>query len=179
MKKPLRLLSDSMAALLRLSFRKVTSAHISETVEESFDQHSSSLSDQQPTASDDKTLTTSTTMSLQPKKLQPYSYLQAIFNLTLVEYSKQTGIDLTTHPIVSSLDDNYSIDETINVLRERSRPLNNPQMGDKDIQLICQLKSIFYIVSLLTPSEALCGHIDPVCQSVLDLNSHTFYMCIF
>ena len=174
MKKPLRLLSDSLAVLLRLSARKATSvSHISETVEESFDQQSSNLSDQ-PTASDDKTLTTTTTMSLQPKNLQPNSYLQAIFNLTLVEYSRKTGIDLITHSFVSSLDDNYSVDEAINVLQERFRPLNNPQMDDKAILLIRRLKSIFHIVSLLTHSEALCDNIDPVCQSVLDLN-----MCIF
>jgi hypothetical protein len=174
--KALRLLSDSLAVLLRLSACKTTSAHISETVEESFDQQSSNLSDQQPAASDDETLTI---MSLQPDILKPTSYFQSLFNLTLVEYSRQTGIDLIAQPFISSLDDICSFDKAITVLRERPQPLNNSQMDDKMVLLSGQLKSIFYIVSLLSPSDALCDNIDPVCQSDLDLNLHTFYMCIF
>jgi hypothetical protein len=177
--KALRLLSDTLVVLLRLSACKTTSAHVLETVEESFDQQSSNLSDQQPAASDDETLATTTTMSLQPDILRPTSYFQSLFNLTLVEYSRQTGIDLITHPLILSLDDICSVDKAINALRERYQPLNNPQMDDKMVLLICQLKSIFYMVSLLTPSEALCDNIDPVCQPDLDLNSHTFYMRIF
>lgn len=177
--RALKLLSDSLAVLLRLSACRTTSVHISETVEESFDQQSSNLSDRKPGASDDETLTTTTTMPLQPDILKPTSYFQSLFNLTLVEYSRQTGIDLITHPFISSLDDICSVDKAITVLRERSQPLNNPQTEDKMVLLIYQIKSIFYIVSLLTPSEALCDNIDPVCQSDLDLNSHTFYMYIF
>ena len=41
------------------------------------------------------------------------------------------------------------------------------------VLLICQIKSNFYNVSLLTPSEALCDNIDPVCPSDLGLNWHT------
>jgi hypothetical protein len=176
--KALRLLSDSLAVLFRHSACRTTSAHISETVVESFDQQSSNLSDRQPAANDDETLTTiTTTMSLQPDILEPTSYFQSLFNLTLVEYSKQTGMDLITHPFISSFDDICSVDKAITVLRERSQPLNNLQMGDKVVLLIGQIKSIFYIVSLLTPSEALCDNIDPVCQSDLDLNSH--FTCAF
>jgi hypothetical protein len=175
--KALRVLSDSLAVLLRLSACKTTSAHISETVEESFDPQSSNLSDQQPAANDDETLAT-TTMSLQPDILKPTSYFQSLFNLSLVEYSRQTGIDLITHPLISSLDDICSVDKAITALRERCQPLNNPQMDDKTVLVICQLKSIFYIVSLLTPSEALRDNIDTVCQSDLDLISHTF-TCTF
>ena len=162
--KALKLLSDSLAALLRLSACRTTSTYISETLEESFDQQSSNLSDRQPAASDDETLTITTTMTLQPDILLPTSYLQSLFNLTLIEYSRQTGIDLITQPSISSLDDICSVDKAINALLERSQPLNNPQMDDKMALLIRQLKSIFYIVSLLTPSEALCDNINPVCQ---------------
>lgn len=178
--KALRLLSDSLAVFLRASVCKTTSAHILETVEESFDYQSSNLSDRQPAASDDSDETlTATTMSLQPDILEPTSYLQSMFNLTLVEYSRQTGIDLITRPFLSSLDDVCSVDKAITVLRERSRPLNKPQRDDKMVLMSCRLESIFYIVSLLTPSEALRDNIDPVRQSDLDLDSHTSYMFIF
>jgi hypothetical protein len=184
--KALRLLSDSLAVLFRLSACRTTSVHLSETVEESFDQRSSNLSDRQPAASDDETLTNTTTMPLQPDILKPTSYFQSLFNLTLVEYSRQTGVDLITQPSISSLDDICSVDKAITALLERSQPLNNPQMDDKMVLLIRQLKSIFYIVSLLTPSEALCDNIDPVCLSDLELNSHilhvhflTFIIAIF
>jgi hypothetical protein len=176
--RALRLLSDSLAVLLRLSACSTTSAHISETAEESSDQQSLNLSDRQPAASDDETLTTTATMSLQPGILQPISYFQSLFNLTLVEYSRQTGVDLITHPFISSFDDICSVDKAITVLRERSRPLNNPQMNDRMVLLICQIKSIFYIVSLLTPSEALYDNIDPVCPSDLGLYSHILHVHI-
>jgi len=175
--KALRILSDSLAVLFRHSACRTTSAHISEPIVESLDQQSSNLSDRQPAASDDETLTTTSTMFLQPDILEPTSYFQSLFNLTLVEYSKQTGIDLITHPFISSLDDICSVDKAITVLRERSQPLNNPRMGDNMVLLIGQIKSIFYIVSLLTPSEALCDNIDPVCQSDLDFNLH--FTCTF
>ena len=169
--KALRRLSDSLAVLLRLPACKTT-----ETVEESFDQQSSNPPDPQPAARDDETLTTLTTdtttiMSLHPHILEPTSYFQSLFNLTLVEYSKQTEIDLITHPFVSSLDDLCSVDKAITILRERSKPSNNPQMDDKTIVLSCQLESIFYVVSLLTPSEALCDNIDPVCQILILIRS--------
>ena len=167
----------SVAALLRLSARKTT-----ETVKESSDLQSFNLPDQQPIAIDNETLTI-TTMPLQPDIqpdiLEPTSYLQSLFNLTLLEYSRQTGIDLITHPLISSLDDIPSVDKAITVLRDRSQPLYKPQMDDNMVLLSGQLESIFNIVSLLTPSEALCDNIDPVRQSDLDLNSHTLYMRIF
>ncbi len=167
--KTLRLiLPDSLAVLLRLSARKTTSAHISGTIEESFHQQSSRLldhpPDQQSAASDDETLTTTTTMSLPPDMLKPTSYLQSLFNLTLVEYSKQTGIDLMTNPFIATLDGLCSVDKAITVLRERPLPSSNLQVDDRVVPLMCQLESIFHIVSLLTPSEALCDNLDPVCQ---------------
>jgi hypothetical protein len=161
--KALRRLSDSLAVLLRLSVCKTTSTHISETVDEPFDPQSSNISYRQPAASDDDEGSTITTMALQPDILKPTSYFQSLFNLTLVEYSRQTGIDLITHPFISSLDDIRSVDKAITVLRERSQSLNSPQMDDKVALLIRQLKSIYCTVSLLTPSEALCDNIDPVC----------------
>lgn len=170
--KALRRLSHSLAVLLRPSASKTTSTHISETVEEPLDQKSSNLSDQQPTASDDDETLATTTMSLQPDILEPTSFLQSLFNLTLVEYSRQTGIDLITHPLIPNLDDICSADKAITALRERSQPFSNPKMDDKMVQL----KSIFYIVSLLTPSEALRDNIDPVCQSDLDLTSYVYYL---
>jgi hypothetical protein len=111
--KALRLLSDSLAVLLRLSACGTTSTDISETVEKSFDQQPSNLSDRQPAASDDEMLTTTTTMALQPDILLPTSYFQSLFNLTLIEYSRQTGVDLITHPSISSLDDICSVDKAI------------------------------------------------------------------
>ncbi len=175
--KPLRLiLSDSLAALFRLSACNTTSGHIPDAVEESFHPQSSHLSDQQLAGNDNETLSTTPTMSSPPDILRPSSYLQSIFNLTLVEYSRQTEIDLITYPFIASLDDISSVDKAIVVLRDQSQPPNGPEMDDPMSLLMCRLESIVHIVSLLTPSEALYDIIEPVCQSNLDLDSHILYV---
>jgi hypothetical protein len=175
--KTLRLiLSDSLAVLFRLSACNTTSAHIPEAVEESFHPQSSHLLDQQPPANDNESLTTTSTMSSPPDVLRPSSYLQSMFNLTLVEYSRQTGIDLITYPFIASLYDISSVDKAIAVLRNQSQPPNGPEMDDPMSLLMCRLESIVNIVSLLTPSEALYDIIEPVCQSNLDLYSHILYV---
>jgi hypothetical protein len=176
-----QVLSDFLAVLLRLSACRTTSSHIPETVEESFHQYTDPhLLDQQPRASDDTTTTTTsaTTMALKPHIVKPSSYLQSIFDLTLAEYSKQTGIDLMTHPFVISIDDITPVDKVITVLRERRRPSSTPQTDDPMALLMGHLESIAHMVSLLSPSEALHDNIDPVCQSGLDPDSQTFYMRI-
>lgn len=170
-----RILAETRAALLRLTACTTTSSHIPETVEESL--HSQSqphLPDQQPPETDDETLTTTTTtttMSLHPHAIKPSSYLQSLFDLTLLEYSKLTGIDLTTHPIISRLDDISSVDKAISVLRERTRP-DDSKTVDPMALMMGHLGSIAHIVSLLSPDEALRDNIDPVCQTSLDLDTH-------
>ncbi|KAH9971440.1 hypothetical protein BJV74DRAFT_799128 [Russula compacta] len=157
MKALRQLLSDSLAVFLRLSACNTTSSHIPAPIEKSSHQQSSDhLSDQQSPASANDF--SAATMSLQPDIITPSSYLQSVFNLTLVEYSKQTGIDLITHSFAAGLDDIYSVDRVITTLRERTGASN---MGDPIAQLVGQLKSIVHIVSLLSPSEALSENIDP------------------
>ena len=169
-----RILSETRAVLLRLTACTTTS-HIPETVEDSL--HSQSQPhppDQQPPERDDETLTTTTTtttMSLQPHITKPSSYFQSLFDLTLLEYSKHTGIDLTTYPIVARLDDISSVDKVIAILRERTRPSDSKSV-DPMALLMGHLGSIARMVSLLSPDEALCDNIDPVCQTGLDLDAN-------
>ena len=169
-----RILSETRAVLLRLT-ACTTPTHIPETVEESL--HSPSqphLPDPQPPESDDETLTTittTTTMSLQPHIVKPSSYFQSLFDLTLLEYLKHTGIDLTTYPIIARLDDISSVDKAIAILRERTRPEDSKSV-DPMALMMGHLRSIAHIVSLLSPDEALCDNIDPVCQTGLYLDAH-------
>jgi hypothetical protein len=181
-----QVLSDSLAVLLRVSACKTTSAHPPETVEESFhprsyphpeDQQSRASTDTVTVTTTTTTTTTTITMSLKPHIFKPPSYLQSLFDLTLIEYSNITGKDLITHPFVASLDDISSADTAIDILRKRTRLSNDSQTDDRMALLMGHLESIIHFVALLSPSEALCDHIDPVCPSDLDLDLHAFYMC--
>ena len=177
-----QVVSDSLAVLLRLSACKTKSAHPPEIIEESVNPRSyPPPQDQQSRASTDTTATTSTsititTMSLKPHIFKPPSYLQSIFDLTLIQYSNLTRVDLFTHPFVASLDDISSADTAIAILRKRTRFSKDSQTDDPVALLMGHLESIVHIVSLLSPSEALRDHIDPVCLSGLDLGSHILYV---
>ena len=181
-----QVLSDSLAVVLRLSACKTTSAHPPEIIEESVNPRSypppSPPPDQQSRASTDTTATTSTsititTMPSKPHIFKPPSYLQSLFDLTLIEYSNLTGINLNKHPFVASLDDISSADTAIAILRKRTRLSKDFQADDPMALLMGQLESIIHMVSLLSPSEALRDHIDPVRPSGLYPGSYTFYMC--
>lgn len=161
-----QLLSDSLAVFLRLSACNTTSSHIPAPIEKpSYQQPSDHLPDQQSPASANEALSAAT-MSLQSDIITPSPYLQSSFNLVLVEYSKQTGIDLITHSFAAGLDDIYSVDRAITTLRERTGASN---IGDPIAQLVGHLKSIVHIVSLLSPSEAISENIDPVSPGVIHI----------
>jgi hypothetical protein len=168
-----QILSDTLAVLLRLSACITTSSH-PETFEEPYHPPPHPhLPDQQPSASHHETSSTST-MSLRSHIVKPSSYLQSLFDLTLIEYSKQTGIDLITHPFVASLDDVSSADMAIAVLRERI-PSSSDSKSNGRMALLDHLESIARIVSLLSPNEALCDNIDPVCRTLILVHTHLIY----
>jgi len=155
-----QLLSDSLEVFFRLSACSTASCQTQTVIEElshlqSFDR----LPNQRFPAGDDEALS-ALTMSPPPCMNTPPSYLQSCFDLTLREYSKETGIDLIRHPFAASLDNIDDVDTTIAALRERSRVSSGPKADDCIAQLMNQLRSITHIVSLLSPIEALSDNID-------------------
>ncbi|KAI0298096.1 hypothetical protein B0F90DRAFT_826418 [Multifurca ochricompacta] len=73
--------------------------------------------------------------------IAPTSYLQSLFNVTLIKYSKETGIDLATHPLAATIDSCSSIGAVIVAIQEQTWPSA-------------------HTVFLLSPSAALKGNID-------------------
>ena len=158
-----QLLSDSLAVFLHLSACSTASCHTPTVIEELSHLRSfNHLPNQPPPEGDDEALS-ALTMFPPPCMNTPSSYLQSSFDLTLREYSKETGIDLIRHPFASSLDNIDDVDTTIAALREQSRVSSDPQADDPIAQLMNQLRSITHIVSLLSPTEALRDNIDLVC----------------
>jgi hypothetical protein len=165
-----QLLSDSMAVFLRLSACNTTSCHIP-TVNEELS-HLDHLPDQRSPAGNDEALP-AVMMSPPPYLCTPSSYLQSLFDLTLREYSKETGIDLIRHSFAASLDNIGDVNTTIVALRERSQVSSDAGADDPIAELVSQLRSIAHIVSLLSPTEALRGNIDLVC--LREHNSHILH----
>ncbi|KAH9960124.1 hypothetical protein BC827DRAFT_414697 [Russula dissimulans] len=152
-------LSDTLATFLRLS---ACHTHISTSVEESF-RHPSldhlpyHLS---PTNEDDKTVPVPT-MSPSPYIFTPSSYLQSSFDVTLVEYSRLTGIDLITHPFAAIFDDDiHTVDMVVAAMQERAQPSGDLKMDSLIAGLMNHLKSIAHVMSLLSPRVSLSEHID-------------------
>jgi hypothetical protein len=168
-----QLLSDSLAVFLRLLACSTTSRHTLTVIEElSHHQPFDHLPHQLSPPGDNEALS-AVTISPPPGMSTPSSYLQSSFDLTLREYSKETGIDLIRHPFATSLDNIDDVNTTIAALRERSRVSSDPQAGYLVAQMVNQLRSITHIVSLLSPSEALSDNIDLVCLRKHD--SHFSY----
>ena len=158
-----QLLSESLEVFLRLSTCNTASFHTLTVIEElSPHQSFGHLPDQRSSAGDDEALS-AVTMSPPSCMTTPTSYLQSSFDLTLREYSKETGIDLIRYPFAASLDNIDDVDTTIAALRDQSRLSSDPQADDPIAQLVNQLRSITHIVSLLSPTEALSDNIDLVC----------------
>lgn len=171
-----QLLSDSLEVFLRLSACSTTSRHTSTIIEEfshpqPFDHHP--LPDQQRPHDDSDEALSAVTMSPPPSMSTPPSYLQSSFDLTLREYSKETGINLIRHPFAASLNNIDDVNTAIAALRERSRVSSDLQADDLVAQMVNQLRSITHIVSLLSPTEALNDNIDLVCLRKHD--SHIFH----
>ncbi|KAI9449561.1 hypothetical protein F5148DRAFT_1247082 [Russula earlei] len=153
----IRLLSHALDIFLRLSTCKPTSSHLQTPLEHQLSHDH--LPHQQFPANDDESFSMPA-MSQQPYIVTPSSYLQSSFNLTLIEYSHQTGIDLTTHPFAAIVNDIHSVDATIAALQERILSSSDSKIGDSIAGLMSKLKSIVHIVFLLSPSEALSENID-------------------
>jgi len=155
-------LSDTLATFLRLS---ACHTHLSTSVEESFRRPSLDhiLYHQSPT--NEETVPVPP-MSPPPYIFTPTPFLQSSFDVTLVEYSKLTGIDLITHPFAAIFDDDiHTVDMVVAAMQERVRPSGDLKMDNLIAGLMGHQKSIAHIMSLLSPRQALSENIDLVCRT--------------
>lgn len=157
-----KLLSVPSAVLLRLSPCNTKSAHPPISFEHSsHSQFSDHPPDTQSHLNQDKVLPTPRMPSSRSHRITSSSYLQSCFDLTLTEYSKETGIDLIKHPIVATLDQCDCVDTVIAAILGQIRS-NDSKIDRSMVELMRQLKSTVQIVFWLSPTDALSDNIDLV-----------------
>jgi len=72
------------------------------------------------------------------------SNFESIFDAALSEYAKQTGIDLTTHPSVQTLQDCSSADAILDVLGDKAKQFQAYRDGNR--KLINCLKPVVQVL---------------------------------
>jgi hypothetical protein len=97
----------------------------------------------------------------------PVSPFAAIFDAALREYTQKTRTDLTSHPLVTTLEGCHSPDAVLAVLREQAHDFDQYRNGDWKIRLMGRLKPIVDILLGLSANGVLGEGIGLVsCTSV-------------
>jgi len=91
----------------------------------------SSLSVQRSLSVDHNSYLTWAIMSNLPSSSSSHSNLDAIFDAALRTYKKQTGKDITAHPLATELQSCNSPDAILALLRRQLPTLDQSQSGDK------------------------------------------------
>jgi hypothetical protein len=162
---------DAMRSLIQLLSHlpacNTRSAHSSTIIEDTPHLHSlNSSPDPPPSPPNQDKVLPAALMSFHPYTVTHYSYLQSCFDHTLIEYTKVTGIDLITHPIVTTLGDCNRVDAVIAAIQDHSRS-NDSSIDSSLAETIIQLNSTLQTVLWLSPNDALCDYIDLVGHSML------------
>jgi len=95
---------------------------------------------------------------------------EPVFNAALVEYRKQTGKDITTHPLSAKLEYCNSPDAVLAVFQEQVQAFNQFRRGDWKVQLMRKLTPVVNAVLALSASEVL-GEGLGVVRSFLSMRS--------
>ena len=75
------------------------------------------------------------------------SHLHVLFDAALLEYEKQTGIALATHPLAGQLQNCDSVDSVTAVLCEQTQAFSEFRGNDKVLKPLKKVVSILYKLS--------------------------------
>ena len=81
-----------------------------------------------------------------------YSQFQDLFDAALREYSRKTGKDIATDPLITSIRTCSSSDAVLEILQEQAHAFNQFRNGDWKVQLMRQLKPTVDILFRLSTS---------------------------
>lgn len=85
----------------------------------------------------------------------PTSPLQSVFSAALVEYAKQTGKDIATHPLSAKLVHCNSPDAVLAVFQEQVQAFKQFRKGYWTVQLMRRLKPVVHVILELSASGVL------------------------
>jgi hypothetical protein len=100
-------------------------------------------------------------MGDQPLDQSGSSQLQAFFEAALKDYEKQTGIELTKHPLAEQLQDCRSVESVIAVLHEQTQALGESREKDKVMKPLKNAVSFLYKLSSIAEFGRAVGLVRP------------------
>lgn len=101
------------------------------------------------------------------------SSFEAVFNVALDQYTKQTGEDLHNHPLASKIDSCDSPDSILDIFQEQAQTFDEFRKGD--IKLFKWLRPVVKVLHDLSNNRALsdsASHVSPA--TLCYINSHHF-----
>lgn len=78
------------------------------------------------------------------------SDFQVVFNTALVDYARQTGNDIATHPLAAKLKYCDSPDSILAVLHEQAKAFDQFRKGDWKVEVMRRLKPTVHVVLALS-----------------------------
>ena len=84
------------------------------------------------------------------------SRLQELFEAALVDYEKQTGIDLAKHTLADRLQDCNSVEDVATVLSEQAKDFKKFREKDKVLK---PLKKVLTVLHLVSSAPSIAKHV--------------------
>ena len=75
------------------------------------------------------------------------SHLRVLFQTALNDYEKQTGIELTKHPLAERLQDCNSVESVSDILREQAKDLDKFREKDNVLKPLKKVLTVLHIIS--------------------------------
>ena len=86
------------------------------------------------------------------------SRLQGLFEAALVDYEKQTGIDLAKHTLADRLQDCNSVEDVATVLSEQAKDFKKFREKDKVLKPLKNVLTVLHLV-LVSSAPSIAKHV--------------------
>ena len=85
--------------------------------------------------------------------------LRVLFQAALEDYEKQTGIELTKHPLAERLQHCNSVEAVTDILREQAKDFDNFREEDKVLKPLKKVLTVLHIISSIPSIADFAQHV--------------------
>ena len=91
------------------------------------------------------------------------SHLRVLFQTALDDYEKQTGIELTKHPLAERLQECNSVESVTDILREQAKDLDKFREKDRVLKPLKKVLTVLHLISSAPSVADDAQHFSLVC----------------
>ena len=92
------------------------------------------------------------------------SHLRVLFQTALDDYEKQTGIELTKHPLAERLQECNSVESVTDILREQAKDLDKFREKDRVLKPLKKVLTVLHLISSAPSVADNAQHLSLVCS---------------